>query len=402
MHFAFIIDDYLPDSTRVGSKMLHELALEFITLGHKVTVITPNTQDKAPSIVESIIDGVNIWRFKNGPVKDVGKVKRAVNESLMSRNGWQAISSKITGKTFDGVVYYSPSIFFGSLVKKIKKKCSCKSYLILRDLFPQWAIDAGMIKDKSLITRYFRFFESVNYKSADSIGLMSSKNLQLFQSIHPKLNNTHVLFNWASASPFARTSENKSIRDTFSLHNKIIFFYGGNIGHAQDMKNLIKLARGLKGDDRAHFLFVGQGDEVELIKELVEGWKLKNVTILPSVSQLEFKAILAEVDIGLFSLARNHTAHNFPGKILGYMVESLPILGSVNLGNDLQTIVNDANAGRIFINGDDEGLLLAAKKLLDEPKERFIQGQSSFKLLEEYFSVKSAMKLILKELASKN
>ena len=43
MKLALIIDDYLPNSTRVGAKMFHELAQEFIRRGHDVTVITPET-----------------------------------------------------------------------------------------------------------------------------------------------------------------------------------------------------------------------------------------------------------------------------------------------------------------------------------------------------------------------
>lgn len=397
MYLAFVIDDYLPDSTRVGSKMLHELALEFIRQGHKVTVITPNINGNAPNLVEDVIDGVNVWRFKNGAVKDVGKIKRAINETLLSLNAWRAISGKLERDTFDGVVYYSPSIFFGSLVKKIKKKCACKSYLILRDLFPQWAIDAGMIKEKSLITRYFRFFEWINYKNSDSLGLMSSKNLELFKSIHPKLLSSHVLYNWASTEPYSGNLTT-NIRNKLELKDKVIFFYGGNIGHAQDMANLIRLAKGCKEYEKAHFLFVGQGDEVSLIKGLVNEWGLNNVTILPSVSQTEFREILSVVDVGLFSLAKNHTAHNFPGKILGYMVQSLPILGSVNPGNDLQPIVNEANAGRVFINGEDEELLLAAKELLNETETRVKQGAAAFHLLETYFSVNSAANLITDKL----
>ena len=398
MHFAFIIDDYLPVSTRVGSKMLHELALEFIEQGHEITVITPSVNPQPKKLNVSKLDGVNIWRFSNGPVKDVGKVKRAINETLMSYNAWRAISSNVSKDTFDGVVYYSPSVFFGLLVRRITKKCQCKSYLILRDLFPQWAIDAGMIKEKSLITRYFRYFESLSYKSADAIGLMSEKNLELFQSIHPELSRTHVLFNWASIKPVENLPDHEGIRSQLKLKDKVIFFYGGNIGHAQDMKNLMKLAKGLKSEEKAHFLFIGQGDEVELITGLKNDWNLSNVTILPSITQAEFKRVLAEVDVGLFSLAKHHTAHNFPGKLLGYMVESIPILGSVNPENDLQAIINDADAGKVFINGEDEALLGIAVELLKNEDMRTKQGESARKLLEDKFSVKSAYTLVLAHL----
>lgn len=395
MHLAFIIDDYLPESTRVGSKMLHELALDFISKGYEVTVITPgiNHQEKRLDVIQ--LDGVNVWRFANGPVKDVGKIKRAMNETLMSYNAWKAISSYVTTDTFDGVVYYSPSVFFGSLVRKIKAICNCRAYLILRDLFPQWAVDAGMIKEKSLITRYFRYFESSSYNSADAIGLMSEKNLELFRTIRPELTHTHVLFNWAAVKPVSNVKKIDSIRTRLNLKDKVIFFYGGNIGHAQDMGNLMRLAKGLKDQVNAHFLFIGQGDEVELITYLKEEWSLNNVTILPSISQEDFKKVLAEIDIGLFSLARNHTAHNFPGKLLGYMVESKPILGSVNPNNDLQTIINDAGAGKVFINGDDSGLLACALELVKNISMREKQGDGALNLLKDKFSVEAATSLIL-------
>lgn len=398
MHFAFVIDDYLPNSTRVGAKMFHELAQEFLSLGHKVTIITPNTDPQAPKLKVDLLDGINIWRFSNGPVKDVGKIKRAINETLMSFNAWKAVSSHINKNTFDGVVFYSPSIFFGSLVNKIKINCECNSYLILRDLFPQWAIDSKMISERSLITRYFRFFESINYAAADHIGLMSERNNQLFNRLNPKLLNTHVLYNWASFSVTESKKSFVSIRKQLKLNDKIIFFYGGNIGHAQDMTNLMILAKGFKNYPEAHFLFVGQGDEVDLIKKLAIDWSLNNVTILPSVSQLEFKQLLSEVDVGLFSLAKHHTAHNFPGKLLGYMVNALPILGSVNPDNDLKEIINSANAGAVLINGEDESFLFEAKKLLASKKLRSEQGHAGRELLKNRFSVGSAAKAILGKL----
>jgi hypothetical protein len=132
-----------------------------------------------------------------------------------------------------------------------------------------------------------------------------------------------------------------------------------------------------------------------LITGLKNDWNLANVTILPSITQAEFKRVLAEVDVGLFSLAKHHTAHNFPGKLLGYMVESLPILGSVNPENDLQKIINQANAGSVFINGEDKKLLFEAQKLFADVNLRNIQGKAAFDLLQKEFSVSTATQNIL-------
>ena len=392
MHLALLIDDYLPDSTRVGAKMFHDLACEIQLEGHKVTIITPASPKQKESLLEDEIDGVSIWRFKCRALKDIAHAKRAINETLMPFQAWSAIKSSVKADSFDGVIYYSPSIFFGPLVEKLKKRCGCKSYLILRDMFPQWVIDNGMISEGSLITKYFRYFENRSYTSADTIGLMSPKNEQLFHQLHPKYMNTEVLFNWASTIP--HTSISVSIREKYSLQEKVIFFYGGNIGHAQDMANLMRLVVAMKTNPKAHFLFVGQGDEVELVRDLAEEHELYNFTLLPSVSQAEFKDILADVDIGLFSLAKEHTAHNFPGKLLGYMVQSLPILGSVNAGNDLIDVINDTEAGFTFVNGDDESLLDSAEKLVADNFLRDELGGNAYHLLLDKFSVKAAVNVI--------
>ncbi|MEM8270175.1 glycosyltransferase family 4 protein [Morganella morganii] len=397
MHLALIIDDYLPHSTRVGAKMFHDLACYYISLGHQVTVITP-VENQKEKLVQCQIDSVNVWYFSSGPIKDTHKIKRAINETLLSFRAWSAISSKVKPKTFDGIIYYSPSIFFGSLVSKIKARCKCNAYLVLRDLFPQWVIDAGMIKQGSMIDKYFSFFERYSYEQADIIGLMSEKNKQIFDNKTNNIYSTVILRNWASLVPYKLASCQTSLRNRFNLEDKIIYFYGGNIGHAQDMANLMRLVKSMAGYERAHFLFVGQGDEVSLINQLAKDWHLKNFTYLPSVNQVEFKNILADIDIGLFSLSAKHTAHNFPGKLLGYMVQSIPILGSVNIGNDLLEIVNSHNAGLITVNGDDEQLLKNALLLYQDTKLRAKVGRNAFSLLESEFSVQSVGDSIIKRL----
>ena len=369
--------------------MFHELAQEFIQRGHSVTVITPDVNLRQV-LQEDLFEGVTVWRFKTGPIKDVSHVQRAINESLLSVRAWRAVRHKIKANSFDGVVYYSPSVFWGYLVRKIKQRCSCSSYLILRDYFPQWAIDASIIKQGSLTEKYFRHFEKSLYDEADNIGLMSENNLRLFLQHNPD-RKAEVLRNWARIEP-ARAGDNEydSIVHSSGLQNKTVFFYGGNIGHAQDMANLMRLVKGMQAFPQAHFLFVGQGDEVTLINKLAQEWALTNFTWLPSVDQKTFRCLLTEVDVGLFSLAANHTSHNFPGKLLGYMVQSIPILGSVNKGNDLADIVNTHGAGTIFINGEDERLLQAAINLTQNAALREEMGAAAYQLLLEQFSVGAA------------
>ncbi|MFA0254810.1 glycosyltransferase family 4 protein [Vibrio breoganii] len=401
MKLALIIDDYLPHSTRVGAKMMHELAVELIEQGHEVTVITPHFDSAQSALIQDRIDDVQIWRFYSGEIKDVGKVKRAINETLLSHRAWRAIKGHVGKDSFDGVVYYSPSIFFGSLVAKLKKRCQCQSFLVLRDFFPQWAVDSGLMREGSAIERYFRFFETLSYRQADMIGVMSEKNLEIFNHNTQGLYPASILRNWANLSPHTVTADVSSLRQRLGLSDEVIYFYGGNIGHAQDMANLMRLTKSMQSCDNAHFLFVGQGDEVELVKQLMLDWGLSNCTYLPSVTQNEFKDILAQVDVGLFSLSAQHSAHNFPGKLLGYMVQSLPILGSVNKGNDLMGLVNTSGAGFISVNGDDDLLFENAIKLQSDFELRKQTGAAGYKLLEKEFSVENIASSITQSLSSK-
>ena len=399
MKICLLCDDYLPHSTRVGAKMLHQLARELTLQDHKVTVITPWSIAESKPPIQEIIDGVEVWRFKSKPLKGLGKIRRAINESLIPFHSWQLIKRRVNADTFDGIIYYSPTIFFGPVVAKLKKLCNCRSYLVLRDFFPQWAVDANLIKKGSLVESYFKFFETISYRNADMIGVMSPRNLEIFNQKTSYRYNTSVLRNWASLRVNKVDGDSINIRETLGLTDEIIFFYGGNIGYAQDMKNLMRLVKRMKKFKKAHFLFVGQGDEVGLINELATEWKLKNDSYLPPVTQDEYEDILTQVDVGLFSLSAKHTSHNFPGKLLGYMVESLPILGSVNQDNDLMEIIHEYEAGYISINGNDELFFDNAVKLYNSSELRLKMGLGGNNLLHKQFDVSNIALNITKSLA---
>ena len=390
MRILLLVDDYIPNSSKIGAKMMHELAVALVEQNHNVSVATPDHIINSKYVLD-IIDEVKVFRFKCPNVKDESKIKRAINESLLSFYAWKNLKNVFEDNRYDLIVYYSPSIFFGPLVRKLKKKHEAKSYLILRDIFPQWVIDHGMIKEKSPIAAYFRKFEKLNYKAADKIGLQSPKNEVWFNLKFNLKHKTEVLYNWSNEK--ALIKKNNFYRKKYDLENKVVFFYGGNMGEAQDMMNLVRLSQNLSEIKNAHFVFAGSGNEVELIKRAISQKGLNNLTLLEPVSQVEYRKMLSEFDIGLFSLHKNHTTHNFPGKLLGYMAQGLPILGSVNPGNDVINVIQDAEAGFVSVNGDDDILLRNAKQLISEGF-RNQKGRSSCALLKNKFSVEAAISSI--------
>lgn len=386
MKILLIVDDYLPGSIKIGAKMMHDLAIEFRARGHAVTVLTPESSD--PSAVGiSTEEGVTVCRFRTGPIKNTSKVIRAVNETLLPFRAWLKFRTHFLANPHDLIIYYSPTIFWGPLVMRLKSLWDATSYLVLRDFFPQWVIDNGMLREQSRITRYFRHIEKWNYEAADRIAVQSPGNLEVFRQMSSVNRPLEVLFNWGPEMELNRDCDYKA---ELGLSGKVIFFYGGNIGHAQDMMNIVRLANRMREYDEAHFVLIGDGDELGLVRESVERMELANLTLLPPVTQEKFADMLMSFDVGLVSLHRSHTAHNFPGKLLAYMNAGHPILGSVNPGNDLKQILESAQAGFISTNGNDEEFLANALTLLKQAKKRARMGRNSRQLLSSRFSIQSA------------
>jgi O26-antigen biosynthesis N-acetyl-L-fucosamine transferase len=187
-------------------------------------------------------------------------------------------------------------------------------------------------------------------------------------------------------------------RARLGLESKIVFLYGGNIGVAQDMDNLIRLATRLASRSDIHFLLVGDGSEVRRLKKFIEVNRLSNIQILPSIAQSEYLSMVSEFDLGLISLDARLKSHNYPGKLLSYLYWGKPVLASVNRGNDLLELLRDSGAGYCFVNGDDENLISAALRLTDDSRLRAKMGSNARLLLEQTFSVEHAVNQIFDHL----
>ena len=371
---------------------MHDLAVELMRQGHAVTVVTP--KPRSAQILHLVsMDGVTVCYFRSGAIKNVSLVRRAINETLLSYHAWRAGKSYFRANPHDLIIYYSPTIFWGRLVRRLKKLWGASSYLVLRDIFPQWVVDNGILSPYSPVTGYFTLFERLNYRAADRIGLQSPLNLQWFRKKYGEIRPLDVLYNWSCIEDVP--AQGNACRTKLGLSDKVVYFYGGNIGHAQDMMNIVRLAIRMRKFERAHFLLVGAGDEVKLVRAEIGRHNLDNVTLLPPVSQIEYREIMAECDVGLFTLHRDHVTHNFPGKLLGYMAHEKPVLGSVNPGNDLQELMEQSGAGLITVNGDDDGLFYNAMRLFNDIELRKNMGKAARQLLIGRFSVQVAVQSIL-------
>ena len=374
---------YLP-SSEASAKLIHELGKEFQRQNHEVTILAPS-ETITRDLEVSREDGLQVVRVKMGKIKGAARPLRAWREVQLSTTLWRKGKEFFKDHPCDLILFYSPPIFFGPLISKLKSLWRCPAYLILRDIFPQWAVDVGVLK-KGLIWSYFRWMELRQYAAADIIGVQSPANLKYFAEQLPHKNyRLEVLYNWTTLESEHRGWLN--YRQQLGLEGKVVFFYGGNIGVAQGMDNLIRLAERLRHESQIYFLLVGAGTEVERLQAEIAAKNLPNIRILPAVGQKEYHAMLAEFDVGVISLNPRLKTQNYPGKILGYMSAALPILGSINPGNDLSDMLEDNAAGLCSLNGDDQTLYEQALKLANDPVLRRRMGINARRLLERYFSV---------------
>jgi len=383
---------YLP-STMSSAKLVDDLAHEFHRLGHEVLVAAPDNEIRKKCELTQEA-GIKVLRIKTGEIKSASRWLRAFREMTLSSVMWRKGKAYFLRNPHDLIIYYSPTIFFGSLVARLKRCYRCPSYLILRDIFPQWAVDAGVLRRNSPIHRFFEYKEEQNYDAATVIGVQSPANLNYFseKSMEQKY-KLEVLYNWAAST--SDRALNSEYRRRLGLQDKVVFFYGGNIGAAQDMDNIFRLAENMKKEEAAHFLLVGDGSEVQRMRALIVEKGLTNITLHPSVDQDAYLDMLSEFDVGLISLARGLKTQNFPGKMLSYMDRAKPILASINPGNDLGALIEKHDAGLVCINGDDVRFEMLARRLLADRELRIRMGRNAHAMLEDCFSVSRTARQIL-------
>lgn len=394
MRILIVVDCYLP-SPKSSAKHVHDLGVEFRKQGHEVTILT-GTHQISRDLAFSLEAGMRIVRVRTARIKGVSKSLRAFEEIRLSGLFWRRAGSYLSQNPANLIIFYSPTIFLGSLVRKLKDLWGCPAYLILRDIFPQWAVDARILR-KGLVWWYFRRKEIEQYAVADLIAVESPANLQYFAESFPGREYwLKVLYNWTALHEPGLPKTN--YRTRLGLEKKVVFLYGGNIGVAQDIDNLVRLAARLAHREEIRFLLVGSGSEVERLRKSVEAKGLRNIGILPALDQNEYLAMVSEFDVGLISLDRRLKTHNVPGKLLSYLYWGIPVLASTNPGNDLFDLLERNRAGFCLVNGDDENLAMAAERLADDPGLRSEMGSNARALLEENFSVEGAVRQIFSDL----
>ena len=348
---------------------------------------------------EESLDGARILRLRAPKTKNIGQVRRTLAEVAMPFAMLRALKrSPFSDMKWDGVIWYSPSIFHGPLVKELKRTSECKGYLIIRDIFPQWALDMGLIKH-GLLYRFFDAIARYQYSVADIIGVQSPGNLCYFDKWTASSGGTlEVLPNWLG-DPGGKRS---SIRiDETALAGRDILVYAGNMGIAQNMDIIIQLAERMRDRRDIGFLFVGRGSEVGHLKRSAASLNLDNVLFFDEIDPDEIPDLYSQCSLGIVSLDPRHKSHNIPGKFLTYMQSGLPVIANVNVGNDLAAVVRDREVGAASEANNVAELAEQVSALLSNGR-KYTRREKCLELFREQFSVELAARRVVAHFATRH
>lgn len=362
MRIALIADTFPPLRTS-GAVQLRDLAREFVRQGHELTVLLPAPGLAQPWALEDF-EGARVLRLRAPRTKDIGYVRRTIGEFMMPFAMYRNLrKSPLATEKWDGVVWYAPSIFHGPLASRLKRASGCKGYLIIRDIFPEWAVDMGLM-GRGLPYRFFDTVARYQYSVADVIGVQTPGNLAYFSDwAKGPGRRLEVLQNWLDEPASARCSIRVS---QTRLAGRKVFVYAGNMGIAQGMDILLELAERLQHRTDIGFLFVGRGSDAARLSARARALGLANVLFREEIHPDEIPDLYAQCHVGLVALDPRHKSHNIPGKFLTYMQSGLPVLAAINQGNDLAGLIRDEAVGQVSERHDAAHLQQLAERLLQQ------------------------------------
>lgn len=395
MNVLFLMISF-PDIKK-DSNLYSDLAEEFKKNEHKIYVATLLEKKHSQRTYLEKVKEFNILRVRAGDWFDTNSVVKKGLTTITIANYFKRAVQKYFGNIkFNLIICPTPPITFAPVVRYIKKRDKCKSYLILRDIFPQNVRDLGLLNNQ-LLFNYFRRKEKQLYNISDYIGCMSEGNIKyILEHNDIEESKLEILYNWG------KIDHNIEIvitdyKKKYGLENKFVAVFGGNIGLPQELEFLLELAKEYKRRDDIVFLIIGKGAQKQKIVDLIKSEKILNVMIKDFLPRDEYDNLMKQCDIGLINLSRKFTIPNIPSKTIAYFKAGIPILASTDRNTDYKDLlIKKAKAGLWSETGDLKTYKSNFDKLFNDKKLREELGKNGRRFLEENLSVKRAYQIIMK------
>lgn len=383
-----------------------DLMRKFRNEGHQVYIVCPveRREGLKTSLVEQ--NGVKILNVKTLNIQKTNVVEKGIGTLLIESQYIKAIKKYLSNVSFDLITYSTPPITFTNAVKYLKKQNpNAVSYLQLKDIFPQNAVDIGMFGERSVFNWYFRRKEKALYQVSDYIGCMSPANGKFVVDHNPEVDafKVEVAPNSIELSEIVyaegqEKAERYYIRKKYDLPvDNPIFIYGGNLGKPQGIGYLVKCLEANKNRQDCYFVVVGSGTDYNVISDWYENNKNKNVKLMSSLPKEDYDLLVKHCDVGLIFLDHRFTIPNYPSRLLSYLECKMPVLCATDVNTDIGKIAEENGYGYWCESVKPEDFTALVDKIL--ASDRKAMGERGYEFLKKNYLVEHTYNAIMKHFA---
>ena len=309
---------------------------------------------------------------------------------------------------FDLITYSTPPITFTKVIKYLKKENpNALSYLQLKDIFPQNAVDIGMMTKsgvKSFLYKFFREKETKLYAISDYIGCMSPANVEYVLKNNPEIyaDRVEVAPNSIELVEIEvelgqEKAEKYYIRKKYDLPtDKPVFIYGGNLGKPQAIDYLVKCLEANKRRTDSFFVVVGSGTDYNLISDWYERNTDASVKLMQSLPKADYDLLVKHCDVGLIFLDHRFTIPNYPSRLLSYLENKMPVICATDKNTDIGKIAEENGYGYWCESVKPEDFTALVDKML--ASDRKAMGENGYQYLKENYQVGNTYSAIISHL----
>lgn len=330
-----------------------DLLREFYWHGHDIYVVSPvERRYHKPTLYKDIDSRQHILKLRIGNTQKTNIVEKGISTVTLEHTFIRGIRKYMGNVKFDLILYSTPPITLQRAVAYVKKRDQAHTYLLLKDIFPQNALDLGMLREqgiKGMLYRYFRQKEKRLYALSDRIGCMSEANREYVIKHNPEIDpkKVEICPNSIEVQDISISENEKAkIRDAYEIPmDRTVFVYGGNLGKPQGIPFLMECLKAEKDNGQAYFLIIGDGTEYPVLENFCKKEAFSNVRLIQRLPKKEFDRVVAACDVGMIFLDHRFTIPNFPSRLLSYMQAGIPILACTDPNTDIGKIITDGGFG---------------------------------------------------------
>jgi glycosyltransferase involved in cell wall biosynthesis len=389
--------------TNISERSIYtDLMRQFSDKGHKVYIVSPaERRYKIPTGL-STQNGIEILKVSTLNLQKTNVIEKGIGTLLLEYQFLSAIKKYLGNVKFDLVLYSTPPITLTKVVKFVKKRDAAKTYLLLKDIFPQNAVDLKMISSGCMLHRFFRRKEKKLYAISETIGCMSPANVAYVCAHNPEVSPSKVEVCPNSIAlthePSLTAAEKYTIREKYKLPSAAtLFIYGGNLGKPQGLGFLLQVLRTNRTLKNAFFIIVGSGTEFPQIQNWFDSNKPENALLLKGLPKEEYDNLVKACDVGLIFLERKFTIPNYPSRLLSYLEYKMPVITATDRSTDIGSIAEENGYGLSAISGDLEAINEHIRHLCENPDVIKAMGEKGYDYLKNNYTVERCYEIIMKE-----